>query len=87
MSELSRRMFLQTTGVGALATSLIDAGESATASHALEQAQVAPKPTPELMDGMQSSFADPNRYPLDGRGRPMRWRSSVRSIRDWPCTI
>jgi hypothetical protein len=24
--------------------------------------------TPGLMDGMQSSFADPNRYPLDGRG-------------------
>ena len=23
---------------------------------------------PGLMDGMQSSFADPNRYPLDGRG-------------------
>jgi hypothetical protein len=24
--------------------------------------------TPGLMDGMQSSYADPNRYPVDGRG-------------------
>jgi hypothetical protein len=38
---------------------------------------------PGLMDGMQSSFADPNRYPTDGRGTTYSMAFSAPSIRDW----
>jgi arylsulfatase A-like enzyme len=44
MAELSRRAFLQTTGVGALATSLLEATGSVAASPALEQVQATQKP-------------------------------------------
>ena len=44
MVELSRRTFLQAAGVGALATRLLDAAESAGASPALGQARVTQKP-------------------------------------------
>ena len=44
MAELSRRTFLRTAGVSALATTLLDANESGEASPALGQAQAAQKP-------------------------------------------
>ena len=43
MAELSRRTFLQTAGVGAVATGLLGATESAEASAALGQAQAGEK--------------------------------------------
>jgi hypothetical protein len=44
MAELSRRTFLQTTGVSAFATRLLDAAGSAEARPTLGQAQAAQRP-------------------------------------------
>jgi hypothetical protein len=44
MAELSRRTFLQSAGVSALATTLLDANESGEASSALGQPHAAQKP-------------------------------------------